>query len=132
MGRPKITIVGAGMVGGTAAHWAASKELGDVVLVDIAEGLPQGKGLDLREAAPIEGFDVSVVGTNDYEETEGSEIVIVTAGLPRKPGMSRTDLLLKNATIVRAVTEEVAPRSPEACLIVVTNPLDAMAHSPGR
>ncbi|MEK6978170.1 MAG: malate dehydrogenase [Candidatus Hydrothermarchaeota archaeon] len=128
MGRRKITIVGAGAVGATAAHWAASKELGDIVLVDVAEGIPQGKALDLWEAAPIEGFDCRIVGTNGYDETADSDVVIITAGLARKPGMTRGDLLAKNADIVKAVTREVARRSPAACLIVVTNPLDAMAY----
>ena len=129
MGRKKITVVGAGFVGATAAHWAAAKELGDVVLVDIVEGVPQGKALDLLEASPVEGFNVGVVGSNGYDETAGSDVVIITAGLPRKPGMSRDDLLLKNFEIVKAVTEQVAPRSPNAVLIVVSNPLDAMAYT---
>lgn len=128
MGRRKITIVGAGAVGSTAAHWAASKELGDIVLVDVVEGVPQGKALDLWEAAPIEGFDCRIVGTNGYDETADSDVVIITAGLARKPGMTRGDLLAKNADIVKNVTAEVARRSPAACLIIVTNPLDAMAY----
>src|SRR6186713_387493 len=110
--RNKITVVGAGNVGATAAHWLAAKELGDVVLVDIVEGVPQGKALDLAQAAPIEGFDVKLVGTNTYDGTENSDVVIITAGLPRKPGMSRDDLLWKNEEIVGAVTKEVAQRSP--------------------
>ncbi|MCF8085612.1 MAG: malate dehydrogenase [Desulfohalobiaceae bacterium] len=126
--RKKITVVGAGMVGATAAHWAASKELGDVCLVDIVEGMPQGKALDLREASPVEGFDSDVVGTNDYADTAGSDVVIITAGLPRKPGMSRDDLIAKNTEIVKTVTEQVAHYSPEAVLIVVSNPLDAMVY----
>ncbi len=126
--RKKITIVGAGMVGATAAHWAASKELGDVCLVDIVEGMPQGKALDLREASPIEGFDADIVGTNDYADTAGSDVVIITAGLPRKPGMSRDDLIAKNTEIVKTVTEQVAHYSPQAVLIVVSNPLDAMVY----
>ena len=126
--RKKITIVGAGMVGATAAHWAASKELGDVCLVDIVEGMPQGKALDLREASPVEGFDSDIVGTNDYADTAGSDVVIITAGLPRKPGMSRDDLIAKNTEIVKTVTEQVAHYSPEAVLIVVSNPLDAMVY----
>ncbi|GAB6062454.1 malate dehydrogenase [Deferrisoma palaeochoriense] len=129
MARNKITVVGAGFVGATAAHWAAAKELGDVVLVDIVEGVPQGKALDLLEASPVEGFNVNVVGTNGYDETAGSDVVIITAGLPRKPGMSRDDLLLKNFEIVKSVTEQVAPRSPNAVIIVVSNPLDAMAYT---
>jgi malate dehydrogenase len=126
--RKKITVVGGGNVGATAAHWAASKELGDVCLIDIVEGLPQGKGLDLRQASPIEGFDSAVFGTNDYTDTAGSDIVIITAGLPRKPGMSRDDLLAKNTQIVKEVTEQVAKHSPEAILIIVSNPLDAMVY----
>jgi malate dehydrogenase len=126
--RKKITVVGAGMVGATAAHWAASKELGDVCLVDIVEGMPQGKGLDLREAAPVEGFDSDIVGTNDYADTAGSDVVIITAGLPRKPGMSRDDLIAKNTEIVKTVTEQVVHYSPDAVLIVVSNPLDAMVY----
>ncbi|RMG97610.1 MAG: malate dehydrogenase [Candidatus Dadabacteria bacterium] len=129
MARNKITVVGAGFVGATAAHWAAAKELGDVVLVDIVEGVPQGKALDLLQASPVEGFNVNVVGTNGYDETAGSDVVIITAGLPRKPGMSRDDLLLKNFEIVKNVTEQVAPRSPNAVIIVVSNPLDAMAYT---
>jgi len=126
--RKKITVVGAGMVGATAAHWAASKELGDVCLVDVVEGMPQGKGLDLREASPIEGFDSDVVGTNSYEDTAGSDVVIITAGLPRKPGMSRDDLIAKNTEIVKTVTEQAVHYSPDAVLIVVSNPLDAMVY----
>ncbi|MEF8823396.1 MAG: malate dehydrogenase [Desulfohalobiaceae bacterium] len=126
--RKKITVVGAGMVGATAAHWAASKELGDVYLVDIVEGMPQGKGLDLREASPIEGFDSDIVGTNSYEDTAGSDVVIITAGLPRKPGMSRDDLIAKNTEIVKTVTEQAVHYSPDAVLIVVSNPLDAMVY----
>jgi malate dehydrogenase len=129
MGRNKITVVGAGFVGATAAHWAAAKELGDVVLVDIIEGVPQGKGLDLLQAGPVEGFNGRVVGTNGYDETAGSDVVIITAGLPRKPGMSRDDLLSKNFEIVKAVTSEIASRSPDAVLVVVSNPLDAMAYT---
>jgi malate dehydrogenase len=129
MSRKKLTVVGAGFVGATAAHWAASKELGDVVLVDIVEGMPQGKGLDLFEAAPIEGFNSAVLGTNSYDDTANSDVIIITAGLPRKPGMTRDDLLAKNASIVSAVTKEVASRSPNAVIIVVSNPLDAMAYT---
>lgn len=126
--RKKITVVGAGFVGATAAHWAASKELGDVCIVDIVEGLPQGKALDLMQASPVEGFDSNVMGTNDYKDTADSDIVIITAGLPRKPGMSRDDLLAKNTSIVKAVTEQIARYSPNAYLIVVSNPLDAMVY----
>ncbi|MCB0417495.1 MAG: malate dehydrogenase [Bdellovibrionaceae bacterium] len=128
MKRPKITIVGSGNVGATAAHWIVSKELGDVVLVDIAEGIPQGKGLDLLEAGPVEGFDCHVTGTNDYAATENSDVVVITAGLPRKPGMSRDDLLKTNAKIMTQVTEQVAKYSPNSVLIIVSNPLDAMAY----
>ena len=126
--RPKITIVGAGNVGATAAHWAATKEMGDVVLVDIIEGMPQGKALDLLETGPVEGFDTRVIGTNDYEETENSDVVVITSGLARKPGMSREDLLAKNKEIVTAVTKEIVNRSPKSILIVVTNPLDTMSY----
>lgn len=128
MGRAKITIVGAGNVGATAAHWCAARELGDVVLVDVVEGVPQGKGLDLFEASPIEGFDSNITGANDYAPSAGSDIVVITAGLARKPGMSRDDLLMKNAEIVKSVTEQVAKHSPNAILIVVSNPLDAMVQ----
>ncbi|HJU53991.1 MAG TPA: malate dehydrogenase [Pyrinomonadaceae bacterium] len=126
--RNKITVVGAGNVGATAAHWLASKELGDVVLVDIVEGVPQGKALDLAETAPIEGFDVRLTGANNYDGTENSDVVIITAGLPRKPGMSRDDLLKTNADIVSKVVDEVARRSPDSVLIIVSNPLDAMCQ----
>ena len=126
--RKKITVVGAGNVGATAAHWLASKELGDVVLVDIVEGVPQGKALDLAEAAPIEGYDVRLTGSNGYDETANSDIVIITAGLPRKPGMSRDDLLRTNADIVGKVVDECVKRSPESILIIVSNPLDAMCQ----
>ncbi|PLX40247.1 MAG: malate dehydrogenase [Deltaproteobacteria bacterium] len=129
MARKKITVVGGGFVGATAAHWAASKELGDVVLIDIVEGMPQGKGLDLFEASPVEGFNASVIGTNDYADTAGSDVVIITAGLPRKPGMTRDDLLSINEKIMTSVTTEIAKYSPEAVIIVVSNPLDAMAYT---
>jgi malate dehydrogenase len=127
--RAKITIIGAGNVGATCAHWAAAKELGDIVLVDIVEGLPQGKGLDLMEAAPIERFDSNIIGTNSYDPTENSDVIIITSGLARKPGMSRDDLLAKNVEIVSSVTREAARRSPNAVLIVVSNPLDAMVYT---
>src|SRR5213596_1936675 len=127
-GRHKITVVGAGNVGATAAHWIASKELADVVLVDIVEGTPQGKSLDLAQAAPIDGFDVKLVGANSYEETANSDVVIITAGLARKPGMSRDDLLKTNSDIVGKVVDEVVKRSPETILIIVSNPLDAMCQ----
>ncbi len=126
--RKKVTIVGAGNVGATTAHWLAAKELADVVLVDVIEGVPQGKALDLLEALPVEGSDVSVVGSNAYDLTDGSDIVVITAGFPRKPGMSRDDLVRANAEIVGAATKEAAKRSPNAILIVVTNPLDAMCE----
>ncbi len=126
--RAKITVVGAGNVGATAAHWAATRRLGDVVLVDIVEGIPQGKALDLLQSGPVDGFDVSVVGSNDYAATANSDIVVVTAGLPRKPGMSRDDLLKKNAEIVGDVIRKVTAQSPSCFLIMVTNPLDAMCY----
>jgi len=124
----KVTVVGAGNVGATAAQRLAEKGLCDVVLVDIVEGVPQGKALDLMEAAPVEKHDGCVTGVNSYEATEGSDIVIITAGIPRKPGMSRDDLISTNAGIVKAVTEQVAKYSPNAVLIIVSNPLDAMCH----
>ncbi len=120
--------MGAGNVGATAAHWAVAKELGDVVLIDIVDGMPQGKALDLAEASPIEGFDSQLIGTNDYADTAGSDIVVVTAGIPRKPGMSRDDLLNTNAKIVGTVVSQVAAHSPDAIMIVVSNPLDAMVY----
>ena len=128
MGRKKISIIGAGFVGATAAHWAAEKELGDVVLMDILEGIPQGKALDLFEASPIEGFDARVVGTKGYEETKDSDVVIVTSGVPRKPGMSREDLLEINKKIIESVVTQVVEKSPKAILIMVTNPLDTMTY----
>ena len=124
----KVTVIGAGNVGATAAQRLAEKELCDVVLVDIIEGVPQGKALDLAQAAPIEKHDAHLVGANAYDATAGSDIVIITAGIPRKPGMSRDDLLTTNAGIVKKVTQEVAGRSPRAVLIIVSNPLDAMCH----
>lgn len=126
--KKKVTVVGAGNVGATAAQRLAEKALCDVVLVDIAEGLPQGKALDLAEAAPIEKHDSRLVGTNDYTLTADSDIVIITAGIPRKPGMSRDDLLKTNKDIMKAVVENVAKTSPDAILIIVSNPLDAMCH----
>lgn len=126
--RKKVTIVGAGNVGATAAHWLAAKELADIVLVDIMEGVPQGKALDLLESLPVEKSDVSVVGSNDYAGTANSDIVVITAGFPRKPGMSRDDLLKANAEIVGAATEQAVKLSPKSILIVVTNPLDAMCE----
>jgi len=127
-GRAKITVIGAGNAGATCAHWMAAKELGDVVLVDIVDGLPQGKGLDLTETGPIERFDVNIVGTNGYDETADSDVIVITSGLARKPGMSRDDLIAKNTQIVASVTEEAAQRSPNAVIIVVSNPLDAMVY----
>jgi malate dehydrogenase len=128
MARKKITVVGAGNVGATAAQRLVDKELGDVVLVDIIEGMPQGKALDLAETAPIEGYDSRLVGTNGYKETADSDIVVITSGLARKPGMSRDDLLRTNAQIVGSVTEEIMRYSKNPILIVVSNPLDAMCH----
>ena len=126
--RNKITVIGGGFVGEHVAVGCAQKELGDVVLLDILEGVPQGKGLDLFESSPVEGFDSEVRGTNDYLETAGSDVVVITAGLARKPGMSRDDLLRKNAEIVRACAENVRTKSPDAIVIVVSNPLDVMAY----
>jgi len=128
MARNKVTVIGAGNVGATTAQRIAEAALADVVLVDIVEGLPQGKGLDLAEAAPVVGHDAGVRGTNDYADTADSDIVVVTSGLARQPGMSRDDLLTKNAGIVRSVVEQAAKASPNAIIIVVTNPLDAMCH----
>ena len=130
MRRAKITIVGAGNVGATCAHWCAAAELGDVVLLDIpaAEDMPKGKALDLRQASPIMGFDSNIVGTTSYDDTAGSDVVVVTAGRPRTPGMSRDDLLTVNAKIVTAVAEEIKATSPNAVVIVVSNPLDAMVQ----
>jgi malate dehydrogenase len=126
--RNKVSIIGAGMTGATAAHWLAERELADLVLVDVVEGMPQGKALDLREAMPVIGKDVVVAGSNTYEATAGSDIVVVTAGLPRKPGMSRDDLLLTNAGIVRNAIGESVKYSPDAIFVILTNPLDAMAY----
>jgi len=124
--RPKVSIVGAGNVGHSAAQWLVSRRLADIVLVDVIEGMPQGKALDLSQAGPIEGFDLTITGTNNYDDTAGSDVVVIVAGIGRKPGMSREDLLNVNAGIVTKVTQEVSRRSPEACLLVVTNPLDVM------
>src|SRR5881275_471031 len=129
MSRKKVTVVGSGNVGATAAHWMAAKELCDVVLIDIVEGVPQGKGLDLLEAMPIEKRDAHVLGTNDYKDTAGSDIAVITAGIPRKPGMSRDDLLNTNYNIMKAVVGEVVKNSPNCIIIVVSNPLDAMAQA---
>src|SRR6202166_2046221 len=127
--RNKVTIVGSGNVGATAAHWIASKELADVVLIDIVEGVPQGKGLDLLEAMPIEKRDVSILGTNDYADTANSDVVVITAGIARKPGMSRDDLLSTNSKIMNDVVAKVVAASPNTIIIVVSNPLDAMAQT---
>lgn len=126
--RAKITIIGAGFVGSTAAHWIASKQLGDVVLIDIVEGIPQGKALDLLEVGPIAGFDLNIVGTNDYADTANSDVVVVTSGAPRKPGMSREDLIKINANITRDCIEKAVAQSPNAIIIMVNNPLDTMAY----
>jgi malate dehydrogenase len=126
--RNKITVIGAGNVGATAVHWAAAKELGDIVLVDLIEGMPQGKALDMIETAPVEGFDCKITGTNGYEETADSDVIIITAGLARKPGMSRDDLLMKNFEIVKSCAEQAAKYSPNAYIIVVSNPLDVMTY----
>lgn len=130
MRRAKITIVGAGNVGATCAHWCAAAELGDVVLLDIpqVEDMPKGKALDLMQASPIMGFDSKVIGTNDYADSAGSDVVVVTAGIARKPGMSRDDLLSTNAKIVTSVAQQIKATSPEAVVIVVSNPLDAMVQ----
>ena len=124
--RKKVTVVGAGNVGANCAVNIAHKELADVVLVDIAEGVPQGKGLDMLESGPIEGYDVHVSGANSYESTAGSDVIVITAGFPRKPGMSRDDLLIANYEVVKSATEQSVKYSPNAFLILVTNPLDAM------
>lgn len=129
MKRAKITIIGAGNVGATCAHWAAASELGDIVLIDIVEGMPQGKALDLLEASPIQGYDVDLVGSNDYDQSAGSNVVIITSSVPRKPGMSRIQLLEANVRIVADITAKAAEQSPEAILIVVSNPLDAMVYT---
>ena len=128
MSRAKISVIGAGNVGASAAFRAAEIELGDVVLVDIVEGMPQGKALDLYQMCPVSGKDVRFVGSNDYAETAGSDIVIITSGIPRKPGMSRDDLVSTNTKIVKDVTEKVASLSPDSIIILVTNPLDAMVY----
>ena len=127
--RKKVSIVGAGNVGATAAHWIASKELADVVLIDIMEGVPQGKALDLLQAMPVEKRDSAILGTNDYADTANSDIVVITAGIPRKPGMSRDDLLNTNFKIMQEVVSKVVKYSPNCILIVVSNPLDAMAQA---
>jgi len=131
MGRAKISVIGAGNVGATCAHWAAAKELGDIVRVDIPdkEGVAKGKALDLLCAAPMERFDANVIGTSDYADTADSDVVIVTAGIPRKPGMSRDDLIATNVRIVKSVSEEIAKHAPDSIIILVSNPLDAMVYT---
>ena len=126
MARKKIALIGSGMIGGTLAHLAAKKEMGDIVLFDIAEGMPQGKALDLSQCGPIEGFDAKITGTNDYADIAGADVVIVTAGVPRKPGMSRDDLLGINLKVMKAVGEGIKNNCPDAFVICITNPLDAM------
>jgi malate dehydrogenase len=128
MRRAKISIIGGGNVGASCALWAASKELGDIVLFDVVEGIPQGKALDLSQCGPVEGFDAKITGTNDYADIAGADVVIVTAGIARKPGMSRDDLIATNVKIVKSVSENVAKHSPNAVMIVVSNPLDAMVY----
>ena len=124
--RKKIALIGSGMIGGTLAHLAAKKEMGDIVLFDIAEGIPQGKALDLAQCGPVEGFDAKITGTNDYADIAGADVVIVTAGVPRKPGMSRDDLLGINLKVMKAVGEGIKAHAPDAFVICITNPLDAM------
>ncbi len=124
----KVSIIGAGMTGSTTAHWLAEREIADIVLVDVVEGMPQGKALDMQEAMPVIGKDVSITGSNEYGPTEGSDIIVITAGLPRKPGMSRDDLLAANTEIVSNVAEETIKLSPNAIYIVLTNPLDVMTY----
>ncbi len=126
--RKKVTVVGVGMVGGATVQYLAKKDYCDIVMVDVVEGLPQGKALDLHQAGPIEGFDGRLIGTTNYEDTANSDVVVISSGLPRKPGMSRDDLLFQNALIVQSVVEKIAEHSPNAVLIIVTNPLDAMAQ----
>ncbi len=126
MGRKKIALVGAGMIGGTLAHLAAMKEMGDIVLFDIAEGMPKGKALDLAQAGPVEGYDAGLKGTSDYADIAGADVIIVTAGVPRKPGMSRDDLLGINLKVMKAVGEGIKANAPDAFVICITNPLDAM------
>ena len=126
MARKKIALIGAGQIGGTLAHLAGLKELGDVVLFDIAEGIPQGKGLDIAESAPVDGFDAGYKGTNSYEDIKGADVIIVTAGVPRKPGMSRDDLIGINLKVMKSVGEGIKQYAPKAFVICITNPLDAM------
>lgn len=126
--KPKVTVVGAGFVGATTAQRIVEKEIADVVLIDIVEGMPQGKALDIMESAPVEGFSTLITGTNDYADTAGSDVIVITAGLARKPGMSRDDLLMKNAEIISGIVEQCAKYSPNAIIIIVTNPLDVMTY----
>jgi malate dehydrogenase len=126
--KPKVTVVGAGFVGSTTAQRLVEKEIADVVLIDVVEGLPQGKALDMMESAPVEGFSTSIIGTNNYEDTKDSDVIVITAGLARKPGMTRDDLLFKNAEIVGGIVEQCAKYSPSAIIITVTNPLDVMTY----
>ena len=130
--RKKVTVVGSGNVGATAAFLAAQRELADIVLLDVVEGVPQGKALDMYEASPIQGYNANILGTNDYADTAGSDLVIITAGIARKPGMSRDDLLVTNVNIVADVTRKIVELSPDAILLVVTNPLDAMVYTAKR
>ncbi len=132
MARNKITVAGAGNVGATAAFIAANEQLGDVVLVDIVDGLPQGKALDMNQASPVQAYDCNLVGTTDWAQTASSDVVIITSGMPRKPGMSRDDLLAKNVEIVKSVTAQAVKYSPDAFIIVVANPLDAMAYTAAK
>ena len=132
MKKGKVTVIGAGNVGATTAHWAAIEGLGDVVLIDVLEGIPQGKALDQSQFRPLHGISCDIIGTNDYEDTKNSDIIIITAGLARKPGMSRDDLLATNVKIVKDVTERALEKSPDAYLIVVTNPIDAMVYTSYR
>ena len=126
--RPKVSIIGAGNVGATTALWIAAKDFADVVLLDIVDGMPQGKALDLLQSGPVEGFNTKIKGTNNYEDTKDSDVVVITSGIPRKPGMSRDDLIATNTKIVKEVTQNVAKHSPNSIIIVVTNPLDAMVY----
>ena len=128
MTRPKVSIIGAGNVGATTAHWIAAKDFADIVLLDIVEGMPQGKALDLMQSGPVEGFNTKIKGTNNYEDTKDSDVVVITSGIPRKPGMSRDDIIATNTKIVKEVTQNVAKFSPSCIIIVVTNPLDAMVY----
>ncbi len=127
--RYKITIVGAGNVGATLAHWLATWQIGDIVLIDVVEGMPAGKALDLRQSGPVDGFDLNIIGTNDYKDTADSDVVIITAGLARRPGMSRDELLAKNCRIVKECAENAAKHSPDAIFVIVSNPLDAMVYT---